>query len=53
MVLLDASTGLRRGEFLAPRWEEVDFEMMVVNVTKSVCRSVIGDTKTKTSHGYY
>ena len=46
MVLLDATTGLRRGELLALRWKDIDSETMVANVTKSIYRNVIGDTKT-------
>lgn len=49
MVLLDATTGLRRGELLALCWKDIDFEVMVANVTKSVYRNVIGNTKTVAS----
>jgi integrase len=49
MVLLDASTGLRRGELIALRWQDVDFETKVVNVTRSIWHNVVGDTKTEAS----
>jgi integrase len=46
VVLLDASTGLRRGEVFELRWCDVDFEAGVANVTRSIYRNVVGDTKT-------
>ena len=46
VVLLDASTGLRRGELFELRWRDVDFEAGVANVTRSIYRNVVGDTKT-------
>jgi len=49
MVLLDASTGLRRGELMALRWQDVDFEALVIKVTRSIWRNVVGPTKTKAS----
>jgi integrase len=35
-VLLDASSRLRVGELLGLKWEDVDFESLEVNVTRSV-----------------
>jgi integrase len=49
MVLLDGSTGLRRGELIALRWRDIDFELNQVNVTRSVWRNVEGDAKTEAS----
>ena len=49
MVLLDASTGLRRGELMALRWQDVDFKALAINVTRSIWRNVIGPTKTEAS----
>lgn len=46
MVLLDASTGLRRSELMALRWGDIDFEALTINVTKSIFRNVVGKTKT-------
>jgi len=49
MVLLDASTGLRRGELIALRWRDFDFDSGTAFITKSVWRNVEGDTKTPAS----
>ena len=49
MIFLDASTGLRRGELMALRWRDLDFEALVANVTKSIFRNVVGNTKTASS----
>ena len=49
MVLLDASTGLRRSELMALRWQDIDFETLIASVTKSIYRNVVGDTKTVAS----
>ena len=46
MILLDASTGLRRGEMMALRWGDIDFETLTIKVTKSIFRNVVGKTKT-------
>ena len=49
LVLLDAITGVRRGELLALKWEDVDFEELQLSVTRSIYRQVIGTCKTETS----
>jgi integrase len=49
LVLLAGSTGLRRGELIALRWRNVDFELRQASVTHSVWRSIEGDAKTEAS----
>ena len=46
MVLLDAATGIRRGELFELRWQDLDFEAGIANITRSIYRNVVGDTKT-------
>ncbi len=46
MVLLDAATGIRRGELFELRWQDVDFDAGIANITRSIYRNVVGDTKT-------
>lgn len=40
-VFLDLSSGLRVGELLELKWEDVDFEALEVNVTRSVVKQRI------------
>ena len=49
MVLLAGTTGLRRSEFVALTWADVDTEKMEIRVTRSCVRSRIGKTKTEGS----
>jgi integrase len=49
MVLLDASTGLRRSELMGLKWLDVDFEQLEISVTRSVYQSVVGRCKTEAS----
>jgi integrase len=49
MVLLDASTGLRRGELMALKWYDLDFEKLEVSVMRSIYRSVVGKCETEAS----
>src|SRR5438128_1276527 len=45
LVLLAASTGLRRGELLALQWEDVGFEDQTLNVRKSIWHQHLGPVK--------
>ena len=49
MIELDAFTGLRRGELIGLRWEDVDFENLVLHVRRSVVAMVQGSPKTEAS----
>lgn len=49
MVLFDATTALRRGELFALRWQDLDFENNLANITRSIYRGVVGTTKTRAS----
>jgi integrase len=48
-VLLDASSGLRVGELLGLKWEDVQFETLEVNITRSVVKQRITRCKTEAS----
>ena len=48
-VFLDVSSGLRVGELLGLKWEDVDFESLEVNVTRSVVKQKITRCKTEAS----
>jgi integrase len=49
MVLLDGSTGLRRSEFIALTWADINLRTMEVNVTKNCVRNRPGRVKTNYS----
>jgi integrase len=49
LVLLAGTTVLRRGELIALRWQDIDFEQKQANVIHSIRRNVEGDTKTEAS----
>ena len=42
-------TGLRRGELTGLKWENIDFEDLVIDVNKSVVSQVVGRCKTEAS----
>lgn len=48
-VILDAVSGLRVGELLGLKWEDVKFDQLELNVTRSVSRQVITPCKTEVS----
>ena len=47
LLLLVGATGLRRGELIALRWSDLDFDNLLVNVTHSVWHSVEGRHKNR------
>lgn len=49
MVELEAFTGLRRGEMIGLKWEDVNFETLVLHVRRSVVAMVEGAPKTEAS----
>ena len=49
MVFLDAVTGLRRSEFLALKWRDIDFSDSQINVRHSIYMNVVGSCKTEAS----
>jgi integrase len=49
LVLLDVPTGMRRGELLAPRWLDIDFQKRTLNIRKSIWQQHLGPVKTEES----
>jgi integrase len=49
LLFLDMVTGLRRGELTGLKWEDIDFEDLVIDVNKSVVSRVMGRCKTEAS----
>lgn len=49
MIVTDAITGLRRGELMGLKWEDVDFIGGWINIVRSVVDQDIGDCKTEAS----
>src|SRR5271155_1269062 len=49
MILIAASTGLRRSELIALTWADVNFLTMEISVTRSCVRNHFGDVKTEAS----
>ena len=49
MVFLDAVTGLRRSEFFALKWRDIDFGDSQIHVRHSICLNVVGNSKTEAS----
>jgi integrase len=48
-VFLDGSSGLRVGELLGLKWEDVDFDRNVIHIRRSVVKQRIGPPKTEAS----
>ena len=49
LLCLDMATGLRRGELAGLKWEDIDFEQLVIDVHRSVVNQVVGRCKTEAS----
>ena len=49
LVLLAVTTGLRRSELFALKWQDVDFENRQLRVTRSIVNRVVGPCKTESS----
>ena len=49
MVLLAATTGLRRSELFALKWEDVDYASLTLQIRRSIYGRVVGNCKTATS----
>lgn len=49
LVFLDAVTGVRRGELTGLKWQDIDFDRMLVWVERSVVDQVVGPCKTEAS----
>jgi len=49
MVLLDATTGLRRSELLGLKWRDIDFSSLTINISRSIYCRLVGKCKTQAS----
>jgi integrase len=49
LVLLDVGTGLRMGELIGLKWNDIDFRRFQVNVVRSIVKQIVGPCKTETS----
>lgn len=49
MVFVAAATGLRRGEFIGLKWEDIDFQAALIHPRRSVVNQNIGKLKTAAS----
>src|SRR4030095_8156314 len=49
MVLVDVTTGLRRGELFALKWGDVDFSHLTIDINRSIFQGVLGNCKTEAS----
>jgi len=48
-VFLDGTSGLRVGELLGLKWEDVDFKQNVIHIRRSIVKQKIGPPKTEAS----
>ena len=50
MVLLAATTGMRRSELLALQWRDIDFENLLIYIRRSIFAGIVGKCKTQNSN---
>jgi integrase len=48
-VFLDGSSGLRVGELLGLKWEDVDFDKKLIHIRRSIVKQKVGPPKTEAS----
>lgn len=49
MILLAATTGMRRSELLALQWQDIDFDNLLICIRRSIYAGIVGKCKTKNS----
>jgi integrase len=49
MVFVAAGTGLRRGELIGLKWEDIDFDAALIQPKRSIVNQHIGNLKTLAS----
>jgi integrase len=49
MVMLDVTTGLRRSELFALKWNDIDFWKLTIAIKRSIFQGVVGRCKTEAS----
>lgn len=50
MVLIAATTGVRRSELLALQWQDIDFENLLIYIRRSIFAGTVGKCKTRHSN---
>jgi len=50
MVLLAATTGVRRSELLALQWQDIDFANLLIYIRRSIYAGIVGKCKTQNSN---
>jgi len=49
MVLLAVTTGFRRSELFAVKWDDIEFSNLTMNVNRSIYKRIVGSCKTEAS----
>jgi integrase len=50
MILLAATTGLRRSELLALQWQDIDLHTLIITIRRAVYAGIVGKCKTRNSN---